>query len=56
MATSLQKTLDDMELPALVKRVRVVALSLSSRPMQIPSIKPLATRSNQNVQYVARVR
>ena len=53
---SLQKTLDEMVLPGLVKRVRVAALTLSTRPMRLPSIKPLASRSNRNVQFVARVR
>eukprot|EP00959_Pyramimonas_sp_CCMP1952_P089587 1874213-Pyramimonas_sp.AAC.2 len=55
-AVSLQKTLDEMVLPGLVKRVRVAALTLSTRPMRLPSIKPLASRSNRNVQFVARVR
>jgi len=56
MAASLQATFDKVKTPFAVKKIEVDALTLSNRPMWIQSIKPIASRSNKNIQVISKVR
>ena len=56
MAVSLQKTFDEIKLPPVVERIELEALTLSNRPLWMRSIRPIATRSNTNLQFYAKVR